>query len=395
MWFYRALSRLPFPRSYIGKILGVSFVGVHVPLLCLVAYLVTAAGLSTETTVPLLIVATLATVAGTGFTFVALYWLLAPMRAASQSIHEYLADRTVPALPTGFDDQAGQLLRDVQEGITRLDLALDQAEAAKQAVVQDSRSKFEVLSKLSHELRTPLNAIIGFSEVMQGEMLGPLGSSMYKGYAGDIKNSGHDLALQIQSLLDVSQIEAGDVVIRAELVQIGEHINQAIGLKHLHATRLGIALQGQHSDLPVAFACDPSILKQALLNLISSSILSTEEGGQVLVGCRRIGSGIEISVTDTGRRLDDEDVSAGMVFESGAGMSERRRQTPIDVASASNIALPLLTTHTLARLAGGSLSIANLPDGGKSFRLRLSPAELEAQPYHVSDDTALEPRAVA
>ncbi|MGF1624895.1 MAG: sensor histidine kinase [Alphaproteobacteria bacterium] len=319
MWFYRTLDRLPFPRSYIGKILAVSFVGVHVPLICLIAYLVTAAGLSTEAAVPILVVSTLATVAGTGLTFLALFWLMAPMREASRSIHDYLAHKLVPTLPTSHGDQAGRLLRDVQEGITRLDLALDQAEAARQTVMVESRGKFQVLSKLSHEFRTPLNAIIGFSEVMEGEMLGPLGAAAYKGYAGDIHASGNSLALQLQSLLDLSQLEAGGFEMDVQDVRVDEHIRQAIGLKHLHAQSQGLSLVATQTDLPIPFRCDPSLLKQALLNLMSASILSTEAGGAVSVTCRRDGAAVELVVSDTGRPLDGEDLSPGL----GSGQRQR------------------------------------------------------------------------
>lgn len=374
MWFYRALDRLPVPRSYIGKILAVSFVGVHVPLISLVAYLVTAAGLSMEVAIPLLVIATLATLLGTGFTFLALFWLMAPIREASRSIHGYLANKVVPALPTTHGDQAGRLLRDVQEGITRLDLALDQAEAAKRTVMVENRSKFEVLSKLSHELRTPLNAIIGFSEVMQGEMLGPLGATAYKGYAGDIHASGNSLAIQLQSLLDLSQLEAGAYAMNVSDVRVDEFVRQAIALKHLHAAEHGIELVASVSEMPVPFRCDPSLLKQALLGLMSASILSTQAGGAVRIECSQDNSAIKVVVSDNGRPFDAEDVPAGVQLATNGAVPSTRTKTPTEAGSVSNIALPLLTTHMLMRMSGSSLLLANRPGGGKSLTVRIEPA---------------------
>src|SRR3546814_11645117 len=76
---------------------------------------------------------------------------------------------------------------------------------------------------MSHELRTPLNAVIGFSEIMESELLGPLGSAQYKSYAADIHESAQHLLTLINDILDVAKIEAGAHELRAEVVdpQIG------------------------------------------------------------------------------------------------------------------------------------------------------------------------------
>ena len=69
MWFYQAINRLPAPRSYLGKILFVSFIGVHVPLIAAVVYVLMTAGFSPEALQPIIIVVLIATLAGTGLTF--------------------------------------------------------------------------------------------------------------------------------------------------------------------------------------------------------------------------------------------------------------------------------------------------------------------------------------
>ena len=73
---------------------------------------------------------------------------------------------------------------------------------------------------MSHELRTPLNAINGFSEIMVGEMFGPLGDARYKEYAQDILNSGQHLLALINDILDMSKIEAGKMNLRFEPVRL-------------------------------------------------------------------------------------------------------------------------------------------------------------------------------
>src|SRR3546814_9177348 len=77
-----------------------------------------------------------------------------------------------------------------------------------------SRSKGEFLAFMSHELRTPLNAIIGFSEMLQSESFGPLGDPHYHEYAGLIRQAGAHLLEVITSILDLSRIEAGKLVLQ-------------------------------------------------------------------------------------------------------------------------------------------------------------------------------------
>ena len=74
-----------------------------------------------------------------------------------------------------------------------------------------NRAKSEFLANMSHELRTPLNAILGFSEIIEGERLGALGTAIYRDYARDIYESGHHLLEVINDILDISKVEAGEL----------------------------------------------------------------------------------------------------------------------------------------------------------------------------------------
>ena len=81
---------------------------------------------------------------------------------------------------------------------------------------------------MSHELRTPLNAIIGFSEIMESGMFGPLGTDSYREYCRDIHQSGHYLLDVINDILDMSKIEAGRIRLDLEQVELEPFLNDAM-----------------------------------------------------------------------------------------------------------------------------------------------------------------------
>ena len=118
---YAVLSRAPLPRSYVGKIMLGAFVGIPIPLLALMLYPLLIARIEFAEALPILAVALGATLLGSAVTLFALYALLAPVSAASRALRAYRERQRLPQLPTGSDDEAGELLFDVQHAIFHLD----------------------------------------------------------------------------------------------------------------------------------------------------------------------------------------------------------------------------------------------------------------------------------
>ena len=118
---YALLSRLPFPKSYLGKILLAAFLGTHVPLIALVLYFVLYSPVSFGPALGIFAVIIVATVLGTGATLWALYSLLKPVSMSSNALRDYLDHGKMPALPTGFTDRVGRLMADMQYAIEYLD----------------------------------------------------------------------------------------------------------------------------------------------------------------------------------------------------------------------------------------------------------------------------------
>jgi diguanylate cyclase (GGDEF)-like protein len=118
---YALLSRLGFPKSYRGKIMLVAFLGTHAPLIALVFYLLVGSSLGLGPALRILALMVVVTLVGTAATLLALRGLLAPISLTSSALERYMDDRQVPDLPTGFTDEAGQLMADVRYAISHLD----------------------------------------------------------------------------------------------------------------------------------------------------------------------------------------------------------------------------------------------------------------------------------
>ena len=121
---YRALSRAPFPKSYLGKVFLAAFLGTHVPLLALLAYLLRFRRFGVGASLRILSVTVPATLGGTAAALWAMHALHAPVTLASEALRRYLDSGEIPELPAGYTDRAGRLMADVQDAVERLDAAM-------------------------------------------------------------------------------------------------------------------------------------------------------------------------------------------------------------------------------------------------------------------------------
>jgi PAS domain S-box-containing protein len=220
--------------------------------------------------------------------------------------------------------------------------AKDEAELA-------SRSKTEFLANMSHELRTPLNAIIGFSQAMAEEIMGPLGSQRYIGYARDICSSGQHLLGIISDILDVSKLEAGKVELDEEETEISGVVRDVLQLVGERARALEIGLDVDlAADLP-RLKADPLKLKQVLLNLVTNAVKFSQAGDRVLLAARFDHEGYHVSVTDHGIGMDANEIETA-ITRFGQVASAWSRRHP-----GTGLGLPLAIG--LVELHGGRLSV--------------------------------------
>jgi PAS domain S-box-containing protein len=243
--------------------------------------------------------------------------------------------------------------------------------AAKEEAELASRSKTEFLANMSHELRTPLNAIIGFSQVMADEVLGPLGSARYSGYARDISASAQHLLGIISDILDVSKLEAGKVDLDEDEVEICQMGRDILHLVAERARSLDVSVDLELApDLP-RIKADALKLKQVLLNLITNAIKFSHSGGRVVVRAVAGEDGMRLEVVDRGIGMDPAEVETA-VTRFGQVASTWNRKHP-----GTGLGLPLAIG--LVELHGGRLQIASEKGVGTTVTICLPASRLVRQ----------------
>ncbi len=185
-----------------------------------------------------------------------------------------------------------------------LHLAAEEARAAKQQFV----------ANVSHELRTPLNMIIGFSEMIL-DAPEAYGARIPPALLADLavirRNAGH-LSELVNDVLDLSQIEADQMALHREYVGFSEVLDSAvIGVRPLYQSR-GLYLRSEVAENLPAIFCDPTRIREVLLNLLSNAGRYTDTGG-VQIRAYREGAQLTVAVTDTGRGISPQDL--GRLFQ--------------------------------------------------------------------------------
>jgi two-component system cell cycle sensor histidine kinase PleC len=193
--------------------------------------------------------------------------------------------------------------------IAELEQANAVSDESRRKAEEANMAKSRFLAAMSHELRTPLNAILGFSEVMQTEMLGPIGNTTYKGYVTDINDSGRHLLNLINEILDLSRIEAGRQDLSEEAVTLAFIVEDCLHMMNLRARNKGVTLKETFEDnLPKIWA-DERAIRQIVLNLLSNAVKFTPSGGTITVKVGwTAGGGQYVSVADTGPGIPEEEI---------------------------------------------------------------------------------------
>ncbi|NDV87754.1 hypothetical protein GTW51_13690 [Aurantimonas aggregata] len=234
-------------------------------------------------------------------------------------------------------------------------------QTALETANQSSAAKSHFLAAVSHELRTPLNAIIGFSDILHQEFFGGFENERQKEYVGLIRQSGQHLLSVVNSLLDVSKIEAGRYELVPESFSPSEAMAVAADVVRDEAQRKGLRLDLRPCDVDVIVA-DRRACHQILLNLLSNAVKFTDSG-VVTLEARSDADSIEICVSDTGIGIADADIDLlGRPFVQVSCGTARRYQ---------GTGLGLSLVKGLVELHGGTFAMTSQPAIGTMVTIRL------------------------
>jgi signal transduction histidine kinase len=259
-----------------------------------------------------------------------------------------------------------------------LRLRTKESERARSEAENANRTKSEFLANMSHELRTPINAIIGYADLLELGIAGPLTDGQ-RGQLSRIRVSSEHLLMLIDDILDLSKIEAGRVEIAREAGGLREAVDAALSLIGPQAAARGhqVAYECDRSEDPV-YIGDEGRVRQILVNLLSNAVKFTDPGGMITVSCQACATpeaGAQLAgkgpfacveITDTGPGIPREHQES--VFDPFVQIETGRTRTR------GGTGLGLAISRQLARLMGGDLTLVSEPGEGASFTLWL-PAE--------------------
>ena len=245
---------------------------------------------------------------------------------------------------------------------------------------------------MSHEIRTPINAVMGYTELLEIGVSGPL-TAMQREHLSRIRASSLHLLRLVEEVLDLSRIEAGELVMDAGTHSIVDAADMALALVRPQAQARGLTLDDHCSDRTnLRFRGDPDRVRQILVNLLSNAVKFTEPGGHVVIDCDvvdepprqvRLPAGHYISFT---------------ISDSGVGIAPEMLQRifdPFERGEYGGSGLGLSISRKLARAMGGDITVSSRVAVGSTFTLWMPTDEAGAAAptqwaAHVADPQPLE-----
>ena len=264
-----------------------------------------------------------------------------------------------------------------------LNLQLEQQLKQRTAALAAANwAKAEFLAVMAHELRTPLNAILGYTELLEMGLSGPV-TDEQAAHLARIRSGGIRLVGLIDEVLDLGKVEAGQLRITHEELPVLAAVNSALSLVIPQAAARGVRVENECSLNPqILYVGDQTRLEQILLNLLSNAIKFTEPGGNVTISCEiksqakgneRLsparGPWVALRVSDTGIGMAPQLLSR--VFEPFVQVESPLTRTK------GGSGLGLTISRRLARLMGGDLTVESEEGAGSIFTTWLPAPESE------------------
>jgi two-component system, sensor histidine kinase len=251
---------------------------------------------------------------------------------------------------------AGRKMAEADQALRELNRQLEAA----------NRNKSEFLASMSHELRTPLNGILGASELLEQGLFGPLNDKQRE-YVHDISESGTHLLSLINDVLDLSRIEAGQVELQRETLDVSHLMESCAAVVRGLALAKSIDLEVIPPPDALDLTADERRIKQVACNLLSNAVKFTAPGSKIRFEAQRDGDGVTFIVEDEGPGIPVEHQER--IFEQFYRLSGDREGT--------GLGLPV--AKQLVELHGGRIWLESEPGKGSRFLFDIPFSEGSAQ----------------
>jgi len=233
---------------------------------------------------------------------------------------------------------------------------------ARQAADVSNVAKSEFLTNMSHELRTPLNAIIGFSEIMGCEYLANNLGDKYKEYAHDIRDSGIHLLNIINDILDLSKIEAGNMILSLDTVIVQNIVEKSVKLVEVAAHAKSISISNVMPEELPHLHVDERMVNQILINILSNAVKFTLDGGNIVINAGTDeNGGFYIAISDNGIGIEESQINHVISPFSQIDDSFTREQ--------EGTGLGLALVKSFMELHGGQVDIKSIWGAGTTVYL--------------------------
>ena len=268
------------------------------------------------------------------------------------------------------EQERAKLLANAERARKEAEISRLEAEAARAEAEQASRAKSDFLAMMSHELRTPLNAIDGYAELIELEVRGPITSGQREDIRRIRRSQKHLLAL-INDVLNFVRLDSGTVRYTIRDFDLAGAIRDVedVTTPQLRARSLRFVRRSNGEGLLVR--ADREKVEQILVNLMTNAIKFTQPHGEIVLECSMAGDVVTVRVTDTGRGIPADKLSA--IFEPFVQVARSA------AAPNEGVGLGLAISRDLSRAMGGDLVAESIMGKGSTFTLTL-PAAPTAQP---------------
>jgi PAS domain S-box-containing protein len=245
---------------------------------------------------------------------------------------------------------------------SRVALAVDN-HRLYQAAMEASRIRRDFMATMSHELRTPLNAIMGYADLLDLGVQGPLDAGQ-TAYIQRIRLSTRHLMTVIEEILTFSRAEAGREQVQPEIMDAVQLVRDVVAMVEAGAQARGLELRVHLPDGSVTMLADPVRLRQVLLNLLGNAVKFTEQGSiNLSVQPADEGGDVGFTVADTGCGIHPE--HAERIFEP---FWQLRTGSTRGIGGTG---LGLTVCRQLVSLMGGTIRLESVPGKGSTFEVRL------------------------